>query len=57
MRKPWWRSKLIWVGIAEVVTGLSTFMTSLPTEASWAFIGFGILKIVLRVVTRTAIKT
>ena len=56
MTKNWFKSKQFWAGVATIVTGISEFVAGLPPEAGTATIILGIVAIVIRFFTNTAIS-
>lgn len=56
MIKQWFQSKTIWYGILSTLIGITAFVAANPKIAAVALIN-GILVIVLRTVTNTAIGT
>lgn len=48
MSKPWWQSKMLWIGILTILGGIAEFIAGLPPSASVATIIAGILNIILR---------
>jgi hypothetical protein len=53
------QSKLVWAGVAEVLVGLSDLLQTnvLGSEkAAWGAVGAGVVTIVLRIVTREAVR-
>lgn len=54
--KPWYTSKLFWLGVLEIISGVSGYLTeAITTQASVGSILFGLLTIVLRYVTKQPI--
>lgn len=57
--KSWYQSKLIWVGVVQVLIGaLDLIQTNVLNSevAAWGAVLTGTVTVILRVVTRTAIK-
>lgn len=54
MTKKWYTSRTLWVGILEVIIGISTVLTG-QLEAGTAITLFGVLQIALRVITRSSL--
>jgi len=50
------RSKLIWLGIVQIITAVGLFFTGEATLQELLFGASGILTIVLRLITTQAIK-
>lgn len=55
MNKEWYKSKLLWVGVTETLSGVATLFTDMPSGASIGFIIAGLSTVALRVITKTGL--
>ncbi len=55
--KPWYKSRIVWLGILMVVAAVAEYIAGLPPGASITQAISGILAIILRVVTNQSIGT
>lgn len=53
--KHWYTSKLFWLGVLEIAGGIALYIEGLPVETSAITIVSGIITIIFRFVTKTAI--
>ncbi len=53
--KPWYQSKLLWLSVMGIALGVVEFLEGLPPGASILTIIGGIIGVILRLVTNTAI--
>lgn len=54
--KDFWKSKLFWLGIAELAIAVLTYIINLPAETTIGAIILGILTVVFRFYTNTPIS-
>ncbi|MCK9629418.1 MAG: hypothetical protein M0R37_12615 [Bacteroidales bacterium] len=48
-KKPWYKMKTVWIGVASIVTGLATLFTpAAPAAMSGILAGVGLINIWLR---------
>jgi hypothetical protein len=56
MGKDWYKSKLIWLGVLQILVSVSEFIAGVPAGTSVITIISGILTIVLRIVTKQTVS-
>ena len=53
--KPWWTSRTVWIAVLTILGGMITALAG-ELQAGGAITAIGIMNIILRVITTTAIK-
>jgi hypothetical protein len=53
--KKWWQSKIFWLGIAQILASIAEYIGGLPAGATIVQLVTGILTIVLRFFSNSAI--
>ncbi len=54
--KYWWQSKMLWVAVLTILGGIVEYAFSLPAGVTIGTIAVGIINIILRFMTNTAIE-
>lgn len=59
--KKWYKSKTVWVGVAEVLTGSGVVVETFAQSGDFSVVGFlflvsGLAKVILRAVTSTGVS-